>query len=128
MKTYHGKRNQLSVEDKEEYISPKEMIDKVSDDDFIDMINELASDKWLERYSTDWLISLRKEVNEQRAGYLPEKKKKALSKAILGWCEASDVHFGVGLAEGKYFYDVAQDMAANLLEYPFAFSTIMMKY
>ena len=38
---------------------------------------------------------------------------------MLAWCEARDVHFGVGLAEGNYFLDVANDMATNLLEYPF---------
>jgi len=124
MKKYHGTRNQHSYEDKEEYVSPREMIDKVSDDDFIDVVNEIVSDRWLKKYNTEWLSALRKEINEQRVGYIPERKKNALSKAILAWCEARDVHFGVGLTESeasedKYFFNVASSVATNLLEYPF---------
>ena len=95
------------------------MLDKIDDDDFIDVINEIVSDRWLEKYNTDWLKSLRKEINEQRTGYIPTKKKKSLSKAILQWCESRDITFGVGLNEGKYFKDVANDVISSLLEYPF---------
>ena len=66
MKKYHGSRNQFSFEDKEDYISPREAIDRVNDDDFIDVINEIVSSKWLEKYNTNWLRTLRKEVNNQR--------------------------------------------------------------
>ena len=119
MKKYHGKRNQYSFESQEEFISPVDMLDKIDDDDFIDVINEIVSDRWLEKYNTDWLRSLRKEINEQRTGYIPTKKKKSLSKAILQWCESRDITFGVGLNEGKYFKDVANDVISSLLEYPF---------
>ena len=119
MKKYHGKRNQYSFESQEEFISPVDMLDKIDDDDFIDVINEIVSDRWLEKYNTDWLKSLRKEINEQRTGYIPTKKKKSLSKAILQWCESRDITFGVGLNEGKYFKDVANDVISSLLEYPF---------
>ena len=40
MKKYHGKRNQYSFESQEEFISPKNMLDKINDEDFIDVINE----------------------------------------------------------------------------------------
>ena len=119
MKKYHGKRNQYSFEAQEEYISPNNMFDKIDDDDFIDVINEIVSDRWLEKYNTEWLKTLRKEVNEQRTGYIPPKKKKSLSKAILQWCESRDITFGVGLNEGKYFKDVANGVTSSLLEYPF---------
>ena len=119
MKKYHGKRNQYSFESQEEFISPVDMLDKIDDDDFIDVINEIVSDRWLEKYNTDWLKSLRKEINEQRTGYIPTKKKKSISKAILQWCESRDITFGVGLNEGKYFKDVANDVISSLLEYPF---------
>ena len=95
------------------------MLDKIDDDDFIDVINEIVSDRWLEKYNTDWLKSLRKEINEQRTGYIPARKKKSLSKAILQWCESRDITFGVGLNEGKYFKDVANNVTDSLLEYPF---------
>jgi len=119
MKKYHGKRNQYSFESQEEFISPKNMLDKIDDDDFIDVINEIVSDRWLEKYNTEWLRTLRREVNEQRTGYIPARKKKSLSKAILQWCESRDITFGVGLNEGKYFKDVANDVISSLLEYPF---------
>ena len=119
MKKYHGKRNQYSFETQEEYISPNNMLDKIDDDDFIDVINEIVSDRWLEKYNTEWLKTLRKEINEQRTGYIPARKKKSLSKAILQWCESRDITFGVGLNEGKYFKDVANDVISSLLEYPF---------
>jgi len=119
MKKYHGSRSQYSYEDKEEYISPKEMIDRVSDDDFIDIINEIVSNRWLETYKTNWLVSLRKEVNNQRTGFIPERKKKGFIRSLLQWCEGRDIAFGVGLHEGKYFRDVASDIAGNLLEFPF---------
>ena len=119
MKKYHGKRNQYSFESQEEFISPKNMLDKINDEDFIDVINEIVSDRWIEKYNTEWLKSLRKEVNEQRTGYIPARKKKSLSKAILQWCESRDITFGVGLNEGKYFKDVANSVTDSLLEYPF---------
>jgi|TARA_R110000824_G_scaffold281020_1_gene469299 hypothetical protein len=119
MKKYHGKRNQYSFESQEEFISPNNMLDKVDDDDFIDVINEIVSDRWLEKYNTEWLKSLRKEINEQRTGYIPAKKMKSLSKAILQWCESRDITFGVGLNEGKYFKDVASSVTESLLQYPF---------
>ena len=119
MKKYHGKQNQYSFESQEEFISPIDMLDKIDDDDFIDVINEIVSDRWLEKYNTDWLKSLRKEINEQRTGYIPTRKKKSLSKAILQWCESRDITFGVGLNEGKYFKDVANNVTDSLLEYPF---------
>jgi hypothetical protein len=119
MKKYHGSRNQFSFEDKEDYISPREAIDRVNDDDFIDVINEIVSSKWLEKYNTNWLRTLRKEVNNQRTGYIAERKKKALIRSMLEWCEGRDITFGVGLHEGKYFRDVATDVATQLLEYPF---------
>ena len=119
MKKYHGKQNQYSFESQEEFISPTDMLDKIDDDDFIDVINEIVSDRWLEKYSTDWLKSLRKEINEQRTGYIPTRKKKSLSKAILQWCESRDITFGVGLNEGKYFKGVANSVTDSLLEYPF---------
>lgn len=119
MKKYHGKRNQYSFDTQEEYISPNNMLDKIDDDDFIDVINEIVSDRWLEKYSTEWLKALRKEINEQRAGFIPVKKKKSLSKEILQWCESRDITFGVGLNEGKYFKDVANSVTSSLLEYPF---------
>ena len=71
MKKYHGKQNQYSFEAQEEFISPINMLDKIDDDDFIDVINEIVSDRWLEKYNTEWLKSLRKEINEQRTGYIP---------------------------------------------------------
>ena len=40
MKKYHGSRKQFTYEDKEEYISPNQVLDRVSDDDFIDVVNE----------------------------------------------------------------------------------------
>ena len=83
MKKYHGKRNQYSFETQEEYISPNNMLDKINDDDFIDVINEIVSDRWLEKYNTEWLRTLRREINEQRTGYIPVRKKKSISKAIL---------------------------------------------
>jgi len=119
MKKYHGKRNQYSFESQEDFISPNNMLDKIDDDDFIDVINEIVSDSWLEKYNTDWLKSLRKEINEQRTGYIPTRKKKSLSRAILQWCESRDITFGVGLNEGKYFRDVADSVTSSLLEYPF---------
>jgi hypothetical protein len=119
MKKYHGKQNQYSFESQEDFISPNNMLDKIDDDDFIDVINEIVSDRWLQKYNTDWLKALRKEVNEQRTGYIPARKKKSLSKAILQWCEGRDITFGVGLNEGKYFKDIANDVASSLLEYPF---------
>lgn len=119
MKKYHGKRNQYSFESQEEFVSPLNMLDKVDDDDFIDVINEIVSDRWLEKYNTEWLKSLRREVNEQRTGYIPTAKKKSLSRSILQWCESRDITFGVGLNEGKYFKDVADSVITSLLEYPF---------
>lgn len=119
MKKYHGSRNQYSYEDKEDYISPREMLDRVSDDDFIDIINEIVSNRWLETYKTNWLTSLRKEVNNQRTGFIPERKKKGFVRTLLQWCEGRDIAFGVGLQEGKYFRDVASDIAGSLLEFPF---------
>ena len=79
MKKYHGKQNQYSFESQEDFISPNNMLDKIDDDDFIDVINEIVSDRWLQKYNTDWLKALRKEVNEQRTGYIPARKKKSLS-------------------------------------------------
>lgn len=119
MKKYHGQRNQYSFETQEEYISPNNMLDKINDDDFIDVINEIVSDRWLEKYNTEWLKTLRREINEQRTGYIPARKKKNLSKSILQWCESRDITFGVGLNEGKYFRDVANSVISSLLEYPF---------
>jgi hypothetical protein len=119
MKRFHGKRSQFSFESQEEYISPTDMIDNVDDDIFIDVINEIVSDSWLKKYDTNWLKNLRREVNEQRTGYIPPRKKKAFVRAILEWCESRDIAFGVGLNEGKYFRDVATDVASTLLEYPF---------
>ena len=85
-------------------------IGKVSDDDFIDVINEIVSDRWLNKYNTDWLKKLRNEVNNQRTGFIPERKRKALVKSMLAWCEGQDITFGVGLNEGKYFRDIANDV------------------
>lgn len=119
MKKFHGKRNQYSFETQEDYISPKETLDRVNDEDFIDVINEIVSERWLSKYDTEWLRTLRKEINEQRTGYIPARKKKALVRALLEWCEARDITFGVGLNEGKYFRDVASDIALELLQYPF---------
>ena len=119
MKKYHGKRNQYSFESQEEFISPKNMLDKINDEDFIDVINEIVSDRWIEKYDTEWLKSLRKEVNEQRTGYIPARKMKSLSKEILQWCVSRDITFGVGLNEGKYFKDVANSVTDSLLQYPF---------
>lgn len=119
MKKYHGKRNQYSFESQEEFVSPLSMLDKINDDDFIDVINEIVSDRWLEKYNTEWLKSLRREINEQRAGYIPTAKKKSLSRSILQWCESRDITFGVGLNEGRYFKDVADSVTSSLLEYPF---------
>ena len=82
MKKYHGSRNQFSYIENEEFISPLEVVDKVSDDDFIDVINEIVSDRWLEKYNTDWLKKLRNEVNNQRTGFIPERKRKALVKSM----------------------------------------------
>ena len=65
MKKYHGSRKQFTYEDKEEYISPNQVLDRVSDDDFIDVVNEIVSTRWLEKYNTDWLKSLRREINNQ---------------------------------------------------------------
>lgn len=119
MKKYHGKRNQYSFESQEEFISPIDMLDKIDDEDFIDVINEIVSDRWIEKYDTEWLKSLRREINEQRTGYIPERKMKSLSKEILQWCESRDITFGVGLNEGKYFKDVANSVIDSLLQYPF---------
>ena len=119
MKKYHGSRNQYSYQDKEEYISPKEMLDRVSDENFIDIVNEIVSNHWLETYKTNWLVSLRKEINNQRTGFIPERKKKGFVRSLLKWCEGRDIAYGVGLHEGKYFRDVASDIAGNLLEFPF---------
>jgi len=119
MKKYHGKRNQHSHDTEEEYVSPKEVIDRVNDDDFIDVVNEIVSDKWLRKYETNWLKGLRKEVNEQRTGFIPEGKKKIFIRSLLEWCEARDITFGVGLNEGDYFRDIATDTVTALLEYPF---------
>ncbi len=119
MKKYHGSRKQFTYEDKEEYISPNQVLDRVSDDDFIDVVNEIVSTRWLEKYNTDWLKSLRREINNQRTGFIPERKKDALVRSLLEWCEGRDITFGVGLHEGKYFRDVATDIAKQLLEYPF---------
>tara|TARA_B100000519_G_C14158552_1_gene398124 strand:+ start:239 stop:1057 length:819 start_codon:yes stop_codon:yes gene_type:complete len=119
MKKYHGSRKQFSYVENEDFISPLEAIDKVNDDDFIDVINEIVSDRWLQKYNTDWLNKLRKEVDNQRTGFIPERKKKNLVKSILSWCEGQDITFGVGLNEGKYFRDIANDVASSLLQFPF---------
>lgn len=119
MKKYHGSRNQFSYVENEDFISPLEVVDKVSDDDFIDVINEIVSDRWLEKYNTDWLKKLRNEVNNQRTGFIPERKRKALVKSMLAWCEGQDITFGVGLNEGKYFRDIANDVTESLLKFPF---------
>ena len=63
MKKYHGSRKQFSYVENEDFISPLEAVDKVNDDDFIDVINEIVSDRWLQKYNTDWLNKLRKEVD-----------------------------------------------------------------
>ena len=44
MKKYHGSRRQFSYIEKEQYASPLEIVDRVSDDDFIDVLNEIVSD------------------------------------------------------------------------------------
>ena len=119
MKKYHGKQSQYSFESQEEFISPSNMLDKIDDDDFIDVINEIVSDRWLEKYNTEWLKSLRREINEQRTGYIPTRKKKSIARSMLQWCESRDITFGVGLNEGKYFKDVANSVTSSLLEYPF---------
>ena len=100
MKKYHGSRNQFSYVENEDFISPLEVVDKVSDDDFIDVINEIVSDRWLNKYNTDWLKKLRNEVNNQRTGFIPERKRKALAKSMLAWCEGQDITSG-GIVTGK---------------------------
>jgi len=119
MKKYHGSRKQFSYVENEDFISPLEAVDKVNDDDFIDVINEIVSDRWLQKYNTDWLNKLRKEVDNQRTGFIPERKKTSLIKSILAWCEGQDITFGVGLNEGKYFRDIASDVVNSLLQFPF---------
>ena len=86
MKKYHGSRNQFSYVENEEFISPLEVVDKVSDDDFIDVINEIVSDRWLEKYNTDWLKKLRNEVNNQRTGFSTGRKRKGLVKTMRALC------------------------------------------
>jgi hypothetical protein len=119
MKKYHGSRKQFSYVENEDYISPLEAVDKVNDDDFIDVINEIVSDRWLQKYNTDWLKNLRKEVDNQRTGFIPERKRTSLVKSMLSWCEGQDITFGVGLNEGKYFRDIAKDVTDSLLQFPF---------
>ena len=38
---------------------------------------------------------------------------------MLAWCEGQDITFGVGLNEGKYFRDIANDVTESLLKFPF---------
>ena len=119
MKKYHGSRKQFSYVENEDFISPLEAVDKVNDDDFIDVINEIVSDRWLQKYNTDWLNKLRKEVDNQRTGFIPERKRASLVRSMLSWCEGQDITFGVGLNEGKYFRDIANDVTNSLLQFPF---------
>jgi len=119
MKKYHGSRRQFSYIEKEQYASPLETIDRVSDDDFIDVMNEIVSDSWLKKYNTTWLKKLRSDVNNQRTGFIPENKRKSLVRTMLSWCEGQDLTFGVGLNEGKYFRDIANDVTESLLQFPF---------
>ena len=119
MKKYHGSRKQFSFVEKEQYASPLSVADRISDDDFIDVLNEIVSDNWLKKYNTTWLFKLRTEVNNQRTGFIPDAKKKALVRSILSWCEGQDLTFGVGLNEGKYFRDIANDVTNSLLQFPF---------
>jgi hypothetical protein len=119
MKKYHGSRKQFSYIENEQFISPLEVVDRVNDDDFIDVINEIVSDRWLQKYNTDWLKKLRREVDNQRTGFIPERKKVSLIKSMLAWCEGQDITFGVGLNEGKYFRDIAKDVVNSLLQFPF---------
>ncbi len=119
MKKYHGSRRQFSFIEKEQYASPLETIDRVSDEDFIDVMNEIVSDSWLKKYNTDWLKILRSDVNNQRTGFIPENKRKSLVNSMLSWCEGQDLTFGVGLNEGKYFRDIAHDVTESLLQFPF---------
>ena len=119
MKKYHGSRKQFSYVENEDFISPLEAVDKVNDDDFIDVINEIVSDRWLQKYNTDWLNKLRKEVDNQRTGFIPERKRASLVRSMLSWCEGQDITFGVGLNEGKYFRDIASDVVNSLLQFPF---------
>jgi len=119
MKKYHGSRRQFSYIEKEQYASPLEIVDRVSDDDFIDVLNEIVSDSWIQKYNTVWLKNLRTEINNQRTGFIPEAKKKGLVRSMLAWCEGQDITFGVGLNEGKYFRDIANDVTNSLLNFPF---------
>jgi|TARA_R100000149_G_C5835461_1_gene109427 hypothetical protein len=119
MKKYHGSRRQFSYVEKEQYASPLEAIDRVSDDDFIDVLNEIVSDSWLKKYNTTWLKKLRTQINNQRTGFISEVNKKGLVRSMLAWCEGQDITFGVGLNEGKYFRDIANDVTNSLLQFPF---------
>ena len=83
MKKYHGSRNQFSYVENEDFISPLEVVDKVSDDDFIVAINEIVSDRWLEKYNTDWLKKLRNELTIRELDLFQKEKDLLLSNLCL---------------------------------------------